>query len=185
MSFSRTYVGFGQRFVARSSPQDFDLSRNKSLRVLEILASHSAREEPGFLTHVLSTITSPAPLEIIIIYWECNLPPVSRNLAWSLGHTSYWPGVTKGALWHSRRFEMLREMRKTRDFRLVLCVDVWGGVGEHAVKAVKQAVAAEKAERGFDGSFPEPLVFYSPRRSHPGPGPDPPPFLSRYNVVHV
>ena len=55
-------------------------------------------------------------------------------------------------------------MRDVRDFRLVLCIDVWGRMGEYAVRVVKHAVAVEEAEVGFDSHFPEPLVVYSPRR---------------------
>ena len=54
-------------------------------------------------------------------------------------------------------------MHKVRAFQLVLCADVWDGVGKYVVRVLEQAVAAEKAKRGFDGLFPEPLVVYSPR----------------------
>jgi len=56
-------------------------------------------------------------------------------------------------------------MRKVRDFQLVLCADTWDGVGEYTVGVLKQAVAAERVKRGFDGTFPEPSVIHSPRGS--------------------
>jgi len=56
-------------------------------------------------------------------------------------------------------------MRNVRGFRLVLRADVWDGVGECAVRTLKEAVVAEKAKRGFDTRFPEPAVIYSPRKS--------------------
>jgi len=62
------------------------------------------------------------------------------------------------ASWHRRQFEVFREMRKVRSFRLVLCVDVWDRVGEYAKQVLKQAVVVERAEVGFDGLFPEPLL---------------------------
>ena len=50
----------------------------------------------------------------------------------------------------------------------MLCADVWEGVGEYAVRMLKEAVAAEKAGMpGFGVRFPEPLVSYNPRKSHP------------------
>ena len=49
-----------------------------------------------------------------------------------------------------RQFNVLREVREVRNFRLLLCTDVWDHVGEYSVRVLKEAVAAEKAE----GSFP-------------------------------
>jgi len=63
------------------------------------------------------------------------------------------------------RLKVFRAMGKIRSFRLVLCVDSWDGMGEHMVEVLKQAVAVEKVERGFDDTFPEPLVIHSPRGS--------------------
>ena len=47
----------------------------------------------------------------------------------------------------------------------MLCADVWDGVRECSVQALKEAVAAEKAEGGFDSNFLEPPVF----TAHGGP----------------
>ena len=52
-----------------------------------------------------------------------------------------------------------------RDFRLVLCADVWDRGGEYSVQALKGAVAAEKARGMFDGFSSEPVVVHSPRVS--------------------
>ena len=152
-------------FVAKSPFRDFDLSRNKSIRVLEITASTILHRTPGFLTRVFSTIPySPAPLEVVIIYRDYNLcvgiPPRGGD-----GYIYVFEPGQKETSWHRRLFGVFREMHKTRNIRLVLCVDVWDRVGEHAVRVLEQAVAAEKARRGFGDVFPEPLVIYSPRRS--------------------
>jgi hypothetical protein len=61
------------------------------------------------------------------------------------------------------RLEMLREVHKVRDFRLVLCANVWGCVGEYPVRILEEDVAEEKAKKGFDKNFPEPLVIYDPQ----------------------
>jgi len=61
---------------------------------------------------------------------------------------------------------MYRAVHAVRAFRLVLCADVWDGDEEFAMQALKRAVEAEKAVRGFD-MFPEPLVIYSPRKTPP------------------
>ena len=153
-------------FVARSFLQDFDLSRNKSLRILEITASSIANRKPGFFTHVLSTITSPAFLEVVILYRDYDfrvvIPPQREDSR--MCYKRFGSDVHE-ALWHYRLFEVFREMREIRKFRLVLCVDVWDRVGEYSVQALKQAVAAEKTQKGFDNTFPEPSVIYSPQRS--------------------
>ena len=39
-------------------------------------------------------------------------------------------------------------MHRIRAIRLVLCVDVWGRLGEKTVRVLERAVAAEKAEGG-------------------------------------
>ena len=53
-----------------------------------------------------------------------------------------------------------------RGFRLVLCADVWNRVADYSVGVLEEAVAAEKADGGFDKRFLEPLVIYSPRLCH-------------------
>ena len=65
---------------------------------------------------------------------------------------------------HRKAFELLREVRKARDFRLVLCVDVWDAVAKYSVRMLKQVVTAEKDNQGFDVLFPEPLVTCNPCR---------------------
>ena len=120
----------------------------------------------GPLTHALSTITSPTFSEVTVFYREYDFHDVAV-------HRLSKP-ETQEASWHHWRFEGFRKMHKVRDFRLVLCVDVWGGVGEYCTRRLKQVIAAEKAKSGFDDAYPEPLVLYSPRRSRYIPGfPDP------------
>ena len=161
-------------FAAASSLQDFDLSRNKSLRSLEFPASdidHVLNDGlPGttssFLEHLLSTITSSASLEIRISYYDSDFRGVK----------SYRPylrkmsraGIAEEASRHRRLFQALRKARKVRDFRLVLYAIVWGLGGEHHVRTLEQAVAEEKAKNGFDDSLPEPSVEYDPRRHRTG-----------------
>ena len=52
-----------------------------------------------------------------------------------------------------------------RDFQLVLDASVWGPAGEYSVKMLKEAVAEEKAKKGFDDFLSEPLVTCHPQRS--------------------
>jgi len=59
---------------------------------------------------------------------------------------------------HHKRFELLREAHKVRDFQLVLCANVWGPIGKYSVRMLRQAVADEKAKKGFDGFSSDPSV---------------------------
>jgi len=54
-------------------------------------------------------------------------------------------------------------MHRSRGFQLV-CVNVWEGMGDYAVRLLEEAVAAEKAKGGLNRISPEPLVIYRPRR---------------------
>ncbi|KAF9643564.1 hypothetical protein BDM02DRAFT_3123277 [Thelephora ganbajun] len=161
---------------AGTSLRDFDLSRNKSLRTLEVTAHHLDRTSsagspdatPSLLTYALSTMTSPVFSEVIVYYrdyvfcgvetpWVGSDSPAFRR--------SSPAELAEEASRHHLRFKALRRMRKIREFELVLCADVWDRVGKYSVKKLKQAVAAEKARGMFDDVFQEPSVIYSPRGS--------------------
>ena len=73
-------------FTARSSLRDFDLSRNKSLRALEVTGRNidgTLRADPpdtaaSLLTYALSTITSPSFSKVTVFYRDydfCGAEP--------------------------------------------------------------------------------------------------------------
>ena len=64
---------------------------------------------------------------------------------------------------HRRLFEAFRGVHKVRDFQLQLCADVWDPVGGYSMGILKEAIAEEKANGGFDGFPSEPFVTYFPR----------------------
>ena len=151
-------------FAAGSAFLNINLSRHKSLRTLEVPAScvHGVfgfNELPDidsrFLKHVLSTIRAPTFFEVVAIYRDCDFrgvttpdlqikPPVRRmSQADRAMEASY----------HCAQFRALREIHKVRDFRLVLCADVWGGEVEYSVRVLEEGVAAAKAEGVFDYFF--------------------------------
>ena len=142
-------------FAAIHSVGDFDLSRNKSLRTLEVTAfeigiamlCHPITMGP--LTYALSTITSPTFSEVAVFYRECDFDYTSM---------------------YCQHFEGLRMMHKVRGFRLALCVGIWGREVERYARKLKVVVAEERENNGFDDIFPEPPVFCSPRRSRRIPG---------------
>ena len=150
-----------------SSLRDFDLSNNKSLRKLQISASSIGLTRAGppdatFLKHLLSTITSPATLKVIVVYSDNDFYGIDTL------HTN-WPYLREPsraeredeASRHRSRFEALRDAHKVRAFRLVLCAHVWGCVGDsYPVRMLEEAVAQEKNKRGFDDFSSDPLVIY-------------------------
>lgn len=165
--------------------QDFDLSRNKSLRTLEITASTLrvalSRGRPladmHLFTYALSTIRSPTFSEVVVIYLDYDFGSALQHRCESmpLSRSPSQAEIEEEAQLHHWRFEGFRTMRKVRNFRLMLCVEVWDGVSGYSVQVLKQLIAAEKANSWFGGWFgglsPEPLVSCRPRRSYCITGP--------------
>ena len=155
------------------SLQDFDLSRNKSLRALEVPARHIvSKREPcapssatlSFLMTTLPTITSPAFSEVVIVYRDRDFSGVGYYPLRVYRKATPADRATE-ASWHRRLFEVFRKTHAIRDFRLVLCADVWGRMKEYTVGELECAVAVEKAAKRLDYLPSEPLVIHSPRGS--------------------
>ena len=153
-------------FTAGSSPQDFDLSRNKSLRSLEFPARSidGSRRTTSFLKYILSTITPSTCLKITLFYGEYHFHGVK---SWRSGRPQLSKNQRKWeASGHHRRFEILREVHKVRDFQLDLCATVWGCFGEEPVRMLEEAIAEEELKGGF-AEFPcKPSVSYNPQQFH-------------------
>ena len=157
-------------FAASSSLREFDLSRSKSLRTLQVPASSIDRDlntTSSLLKQVLSTITSPSFFEVMIIFRWYNFSGVE---SWQHPDKPPLHEVSRAesaaeAQRHRRRFEVLREVHKVRDFRLVLDASVWGPASEYSMRMLKEAVAKEGAKKAFCGFLSEPLVTYHPQRS--------------------
>jgi len=137
--------------------RDFDLSRNTSLRTLETTAI-SITEALGavasqFLKAVLSTVTSPLPLDFVVNYY-----------AWDVGwHRNPSARLTRGGreeqvFAHRARFKAFSEMYTVREFRLVFCADVCGSEAE-AMPLLERIVEAERTNGGFDYLSREPSVI--------------------------
>ena len=118
---------------------------------------------------MLSTITSPALLDVIIVYRDrdlggssrcplgCNSDPVCFR------HNS--EGVNAIHTQHYRlQFRVFHEMHKARDFHLVLCADVFDCMVEHAIQTLEHLVNAREVNGGLDYLLYEPLII-SERRT--------------------
>ena len=149
-------------------PPRFHLSQNRSLRTLETNAgSISDPTASSLLKDVLSTITSPLLLDLVIVYGKTEaVPPVLNAKKGQLVSG----GSSREGFDHAGRFQILREMYRVRPFRLVLIAEVIGygerytasdvGYAEKcAVDALNCVVEEEGKSGGFD-CFPQrPLVF--------------------------
>ena len=166
--FLEVVEAIANRFAARDTLQDYDLSRNRSLRTLEVPVSsfgHTSQADT-FLKHVLSTITSPAFSQITVLYGDRDFRGAQSR--WSdqplFRELSQTEREAEASL-HHERFEVLCKAREVRDFQLVLHARVWGYMGERLVRTLEEAVAEEEAKQGFGGFSSEPLVTYDPQRT--------------------
>jgi len=128
------------------SHRDLDLSRNRSLRELEITArsliselrSRTPATPPSSFKAMLSTIRSPAFLDVVVIYRQGDFyhNAYSRDERAELGDEETW---------YRRQFEVFHAMREARPYRLVLSAK---RVGDDSVRELRRAVAADQARGG-------------------------------------
>ena len=148
--------------IDRADSWDFDLSRNKSLRTLETTAEAIASVDasPSFLKTALFTIASSLPIDVVVIYRECEVDCMVRSwtkpvsVEYGVGY-----GRATNIANHRKRFKAFRQMYKEREFRLVLCADVLDCVADYAVGVLDSVVKAERAKGRLDYLLCEPLII--------------------------
>ena len=163
----------------RSAPEGFDLSRNKSLRTLETTASSmffSYDKGSNFLKATLSSIASPAPLEVIIIYQNedfqsqtpCKLcaPQPSYDPD---PYCEWFPPTDRFSLGYESLFKVFREMHSVRGFSLVLCLDVSHCITWYALGELERALRQEEASGRFGYLLDGPVVTCERRVLRTGP----------------
>jgi len=125
----------------------------------------------SILRHAFSTITSPLFAEVIVLFENNDFASMGYRLC---GPPAPCPLLEPyfAEVEANRRkvFEVLHEMHGIRNFKLVLCADVWGYLVERAVRQLNWAVAKQWVERESDSLSPRPLVTSSPRGILPAPG---------------
>jgi len=147
--------------------RDFNLSRNVSLQTLETTAASIANAgdtASGFLKAVLSTITSPLPLNLVITYrdFDVGLYLCSWDRRFSgekRVERAHLKEIAQNILDHPRRFVVFSEMHRVREFRLVLCADVLDCIAERATRTLECILEAERIKGGLDYLLCEPLVI--------------------------
>ena len=154
----------------------FNLSQNKFLRTLEITVESidaAGDTAPDFLKTVLSSVTSPGPLDAVIIYQDYDFtyyPPCKRcNLEPLHSHHCFQDIMDKLILDRQRQLKVFREMHSVRDFRLVLCADISGNSVGRATKTLEHIVRAEKVEGRTDYFLYKPLIVFERRIIHTRP----------------
>ena len=135
-------------FTVVSSLSDFDLSRNTSLRCLEVLTGpiHVALENglqnnaSILLRYALSTMRNTGVLRVTVVYTLCNFCGTQiQNHSSRLDPLGVSPlGKEEEASRHRRVFQLLRDAHRIRDFRLQLYADVWDPIGEYAVRTFNE-----------------------------------------------
>ena len=158
---------------AISGGEDFNLSRNKSIRTLETTSDSTIPEYTDisdFFKTVLSSITSPALLDVVIVYRELEFGEVVHHLSCTdLGprHFPHHFRMSVSMAQHCRQqFEVFKEMQKVRDFRLVLCADVFDRMVESAIEMLEDLVKEEKEKGGLDSLLHQPLIISERRTPH-------------------
>ena len=167
------------KFIAndRAVRSHLNLSRNKSLRTLEVSAASIAgagEAASPFLKTVLSTIESPLPLEVVIIYREIDFgyDVLPRWEPLRVRYGGWCKGGPKPSLHSAELLEVLREMRQVRELRLVFCADVLECLERHALRKLERYVETESSRGGSDYLQEAPLIISEMRtlRSRPGRG---------------
>ena len=148
--------------------QDFNLSRNKSLRALETTAeSINTSTASDFLKTVLSSVTSLAPLDVIIVYLELDFGgiPTSHCAACKsnpepiCSRHSELETTERNTRLYRHQLRVFHEMHSARNFRLMLCADVADCMVKHAMETLERIV-----EEGID-HLPSKPVIVSERRT--------------------
>ena len=110
---------------------------------------------------MLATVRPTVQFQVVLRYLERDFRGIRKNPG------SNYPCVSERsqaeeaeeAASHRKRFGVVREMRKVRDFSLVLDVAVWEPVGWYSMWTLGGALSAEGE---FDGPFKRPWINYRP-----------------------
>jgi len=159
-------------FAVESSFQDFDLSRNETLRILQVPWSSISRASRDgspnasrFLKHVLSTITSPVFSMLIVFCGDDHFRPIEPWFSdLPLIREVTQAERAEEVSWQRRIFKIFREAHAVRGFQLELCASISGSVGEEPVRFLEEVIAEERAKNGFNDFLHDAFVGYNPHR---------------------
>ena len=147
-----------------------------ALRTLETTAESivdAGDMAPEFLKNVLSSVTSPGLLDVVIIYRNCDFggwmsicrrcgPPYS---------ICYCHDPKPAVRDFHQQLRVSRQMRRVRDFRLVFCVDVYNYTDD-GVRLLGSVVEKEVVEGEFNHLSYSPVVICERQTIRTRPGDD-------------
>lgn len=125
----------------------------------------------SFFKAVLSSVASPAPLDVVIIYLDEEFGGSRPCMLCAPGpvcYSHYGPSTEMETgiddipshflLNHQLQFSVFRKMHSVRGFRLVFCVDVSDCMMPHALRELRNALQKEEGRGGFEYLRCEPFV---------------------------
>ena len=129
--------------------QGSDLSKNRSLRSLEIIGKNIWGEYhvPALrpFRNLLSTITSPVFSEVVIVLQDGSI----RN-GYSFEHL----------------LSVVRGTYEVKPFCLIFCLEIWEGYREDATKRLRSHINAEAARGWLDFLPCPPIIVYNTQATH-------------------
>jgi len=156
-------------FAVKSSLQDFDLSRIKSLRRLRIVAvpvgwrDEAHRTASNLIGYLISTVTSPTFFEIVIVSWKydfCGIDPWADQDQPPSCEAPQAGGRDK----HLQRL-IFSGVMEGEDTRCLLCLHIWEPMWKVSSRVLIETAAEEKEQKRFADLLSEPVVIWVPRRS--------------------
>ena len=125
----------------------------------------------NFLGTVLSTVTSPTPIDVVIVYQDVDLGGVRGcwlgcNSGPACPRHDSREGRDDDTMRYKQQFRVFREIHNARDFHLVLCADVSDSIVERAMQTLERFVDAREVNGGLDYLLYKPLVMFERRTLH-------------------
>jgi len=152
-------INSNEVFVASNCAllRDFNLSQNNSFRTLETTGGsiYAADAASDFLITVLSSVTSPARVDFVIIYRDRDvIANRLHRLPCELGRTCFchfWLLISNYAKeFQLSQIEVLQDVQNIRKFRLVLCADVSDDLVDYTIDSLEHIVNVQTAKGGLD-----------------------------------
>ena len=141
-----SYLTYGLSEWNERKLRDFNLSKNRSLRSLEVtvdIPGFYSDHPQRFLRDLLSTITSSVFSEVVIILGDGVIH-----------HTDFFQQVL---------FRVVRGMYEVKPFRLVFCLEIWDGDREDNTERLRRYIDAEAAKGGLNFLPCSPIIVSNTR----------------------
>ena len=160
-------------FTVKSSLQDFDLSRIKSLRRLRIVAAvvkwgdDAHRVGSRLLDHAVLTVRPRAFFEVMTVSWKynfCGVDPWADHDQPPFCEATPTKGAEEAPLY--LRKSIAQRVREEEGFRFLWCTYTWEPMWKFSIRTLIEPVGEGKGRKEFANLLCEPIeMTYFPRRS--------------------